>query len=463
MNKRIVRGWLKESPTGSAEKFIFLTDGKGSAENIILGGFRSIFLTDADPAYFSLETLKDFLNGPEALSMSYTFVTVLTTRHGNSEATKALEGFDVIQGWQIFRAREYLSRPDHVDDLKRTLSDFVSRFDGPEAVQLKRLSEVQEKPAEWLIPSFLPRGQISLLCGDGGVGKTSLWCNIVAGLTSGRKTIFEDQIPFDTEREPLNVMFMSAEDSAETILKRRLIQAGANSDRVFLMDLSDPDFKKLKIGSPIMEKVIMQYRPALLVLDPIQNFFPASLDLSSRNQVRQSLETLVEIGAKIGTSFLLIVHSNKRGGVSGRKRIADSADLWDISRSVLIAGNTEDGFYCSHEKSNYGQMQDTILYQIKDGKVFFSGTTTKKDADFVHEMPRQRAAPAKEEARALIEDFLKDGKECPVASLDANVRAAGVSLATLKRIKTEMKNEGSLLFIPSGFGSDKRWLVRLSR
>lgn len=57
-------------------------------------------------------------------------------------------------------------------------------------------------------------------------------------------------------------------------------------------------------------------------------------------------------GEKYGTTFIIIVHTNKQVGLWGRKRIADSADIWDIARSVLIAGEANDGLrYISQEKA----------------------------------------------------------------------------------------------------------------
>lgn len=61
--------------------------------------------------------------------------------------------------------------------------------------------------------------------------------------------------------------------------------------------------------------------------------------MGDRNAMRQCLEPLIGYGDKYGTTFLIIEHTNKQSGVYGRRRIADSADIWDISRSVLIVGD----------------------------------------------------------------------------------------------------------------------------
>lgn len=63
----------------------------------------------------------------------------------------------------------------------------------------------KKKPAEWLIYGHVPKGQITMVTGDGGVGKTALWCNIAAAISNGKLCFFEDCAILD--RTPQKVMF----------------------------------------------------------------------------------------------------------------------------------------------------------------------------------------------------------------------------------------------------------------
>lgn len=202
----------------------------------------------------------------------------------------------------------------------------------------KPLSEFQEQPAEWLIPGWIPRGQITLLAADGGVGKTTLWCNIAAAVSSGRASILD---PPDIHREPGLVAFLTTEDSVRKKLKRKLRIAGADEQHVITPDFQDDAhgaLRRLKFGSREMEAFIRHFRPALCIFDPLQGFVPPDVNMASRNGMRDCMAPLVALGEEAGTSFIVVCHSNKRKGASGRDRIADSADLWDIARSVLMAG-----------------------------------------------------------------------------------------------------------------------------
>ena len=363
----------------------------------------------------------------------------------------------------------------------RTIGDFVKKYEPdfykdsafnrkPETTRkqpiLKRLKDIQEKDAEWLIPGYIPKGSITLLAGDGGTGKTFIWCNLVAAVTTGEKSILEQDIPFPSDGQGKDVLFFSSEDSAAVILRRRLRKAGADADRVQFVDMSDPDFDSIKFNSPELANIIDACKPALCVFDPIQSFIPADVNMSSRNAMRQCLSPLASMGEKYGTSFLIVLHTNKKQNVSGRTRIADSADIWDASRSVLMTGYTEnrETMYLSHEKSNYGEQQKTVLYSIEDESVQYKGLSDLRDADYVRgTAAAQRPAPAREDAKNLITEFLKDNEWHKTSELDDFLKGNGIAFATLKRAKKEMKDAGTIEYMCTGFGSEKVFHARLVR
>lgn len=324
----------------------------------------------------------------------------------------------------------------------------------------KPLTDFDEKEADWLIPEYIPQGVITTMAGDGGSGKTSVWTDIAASVSSGRNCFF-DQTPF-TGREPQRVVFLSSEDSVEIVLKKRLRAAGANMANIYTASLQDERFKELKFNSPLLKTMIEQIRPALVVFDPIQGFIPEGLNMGSRNDMRNLLSPLIGVGENIGTAFLLVVHTNKRAGVFGRNRIADSADIWDISRSVLIVGKTPDGErYISHEKSNYCEQGQTVLFDIEGGRPTFKGLSELHDCDFVRQMDFEtRQAPQRASAEEFIVEFLRSGKK-QTADLDEAAAARGISRSTLSRAKQNMKKSGLIEYKNEGYGKDKKWFVYL--
>ncbi len=324
---------------------------------------------------------------------------------------------------------------------------------------LVSLSEVEEKEAEWLVWQYMPKGQINIFAGDGGSGKTTLWCGLAAAVSNGTKVFFEADNPYENpfeEREAQKVIFFSSEDSLEYTLKARLRKAGANLDNIYSASLKDERFSQIKFNSSRLKELIKEVKPALVIFDPIQAFIPPDIQMGQRNAMRNCLNPLIGLGEEYGTTFLIVVHTNKRQGVFGRNRIADSADVWDIARSVLITGIVKDNLrYLSHEKSNYGEIGRTTLYTIQDGIAVFKEYSNKHDVDFVQDRDNETyQAPQRKDAEKFIINFLRNGKK-PTAELDEAAKAAGISKNTLNRAKTELRKCGLLGGKSEGYGQTK--------
>ena len=329
---------------------------------------------------------------------------------------------------------------------------------------LLKVQEVEEKEPEWLIPGYIPKGQITVLAGDGGAGKTSVWCAISAAVSSGAKCFLNGDNPFLGNDEPQKVLFFSSEDSVEYTLKGRLRKNGANMDNLLTMRLSDERFAELKFNTELLESLIREHKPALVVFDPIQSFVPTDIQMGQRNEMRDCLNGLIGLGEKYGSTFLIVVHTNKQSNIWGRKRIADSADIWDIARSVLIVGEAdEEGTrYISHEKSNYGEREQTVLFRLDSGEVKFQEYSEKRDRDFVAEASEfLKQNPQREEVKAFILEYLSDGQK-EVSELDDAMKALGVTKATLGRAKTDLKKEGRIEYKSIGFGKERKsyWSLR---
>lgn len=332
------------------------------------------------------------------------------------------------------------------------------------SLEMVAMDGAEEKSPDWLISDYMPKYQITSLAGDGGSGKTTVWCALAAAVSSGKKSFMESFLPDDWGNgAPAKVMFFSAEDSFEYTLKRRLRKNGAKLQNILSIDIADDRFQDIKFNSLFLEQLLDKYRPALCIFDPIQAFVPPDIRMGDRNAMRNCLAPLIGYGEKYGITFLIVEHANKQSGVWGRKRIADSADIWDISRSVIMAGETnEKGIrYLSHEKSNYGPTGESILYSIEDEVINFKSYTWKKDKDFVTEVDyTTRQAPQKEEAKQFILDFLKDGEK-EVSELDEMAAAMSISKATMTRAKADMKKEGKLKYRSCGYGQNKKFYVSL--
>lgn len=324
------------------------------------------------------------------------------------------------------------------------------------AAQPGLLADVPMQSVAWLVPQLLPLGEVSLLGADGGTGKGIWQAQLIAYVTAGRTSGFFPQPPEKTG----SVLLFSGEDDPGKVLKARLTAAGADMSRVMVVT-SDAYFART--GSPLcipdtgFAKYVGKAAPALVIIDPLQSFLPAGVEMASRNQMRSALLPLKALCAKHGCAALISMHTNKRANVSGRARLADSSDIWDIARSVLMMGRDKNSekLYLSHEKSSYSAPARTALLHIEQAQVegvttavaVFDSRTDKKDADFVEER-RVRTAQTKEDTAQAILNVLAESKlgSMPSTQLRAEVmKEMGCSDRTYIRAYGNLIKSGEII------------------
>ena len=323
------------------------------------------------------------------------------------------------------------------------------------AVQPGLLADVPMQSVAWLVPQLLPLGEVSLLGADGGTGKGIWQAQLIAYVTAGKTSGFFLLPPQQTGK----VLLLAGEDDPGKVLKARLLAAGADMNRVLVLT-ADDYFGKTGQPLTLKDQALADFAakagPLLLIVDPLQSFLPAGVEMASRNQMRSILLPLKAIAAARQCAVLLVMHSNKKQGVSDRKRLADSSDIWDMARSVLMMGrsNSDGKIYLSHEKSSYSRPQQTVLLHIEDveldgvrtAQAVFDGYTDKKDADFIKE-PRVRQAQTKEDTRDAILNVLAESRLGSMASpqLKSEVmREIGCSERTYKSAYAELVKAGDI-------------------
>ena len=323
------------------------------------------------------------------------------------------------------------------------------------AAQPGLLADVPMQSVAWLVPQLLPLGEVSLLGADGGTGKGIWQAQLIAYVTAGKTSGFFPLPPQQTGK----VLLLAGEDDPGKVLKARLLAAGADMNRVLVLT-ADDYFGKTGQPLTLKDQALADFAakagPLLLIVDPLQSFLPSDVEMASRNQMRSALLPLRAIAAKQGCAVLIVMHSNKKQGVSDRKRLADSSDIWDMARSVLMMGrsNSDGKIYLSHEKSSYSRPQQTVLLHIEDveldgvrtAQAVFDGYTDKKDADFIKE-PRVRQAQTKEDTRDAILNVLAESRLGSMASpqLKSEVmREIGCSEGTYNRAYGELVKSGKV-------------------
>jgi KaiC/GvpD/RAD55 family RecA-like ATPase len=315
------------------------------------------------------------------------------------------------------------------------------------------MSDVVSHPISWLWPGRIPRGKVTLLAGDPGLGKSFLTAEIAARVTrAGTPGIDGGDWPDGPapEREPGEVIMLNAEDDAADTLRPRLETAGADLSRVrFVCGMATSSRKDAPLGHVALDRdvhAIMQAvesckRPRLVVIDPISAYM-GDADSNNNCDVRAVLSQLTGVAHATGVSMLCVTHLSKSGGGSGQGaravyRAMGSLAFTAAARIVWhVAAMPDDQStrVLTCVKCNIGPMPTGMTYRLEDGRVRWIDTNVSIAADDLDDRERVRESQGVPEAAEFLRATLAGG---PLAASVVIRRAeeAGISLVTLKRAK----------------------------
>lgn len=157
---------------------------------------------------------------------------------------------------------------------------------------------------------FIPYGKVTIIQGDPGEGKTTVVLQIIAKLTKGEAILSEtsEGKSEETGVESINVIYQTAEDGLGDTIKPRLLAARADCSRVLVIDDQD---QPLTMVDARLEEAIIQTKARLVVLDPIQGFLGAGVDMHRANEIRPLMKRISVLAEKYQCAIILIGHMNK--------------------------------------------------------------------------------------------------------------------------------------------------------
>lgn len=218
-------------------------------------------------------------------------------------------------------------------------------------LKIIKMSDVQLQEIEWLWYPFIPYGKLTIIQGDPGDGKTTLVLNIAAKLSKGEGLDENMQIA-----EPINIIYQTAEDGLADTVKPRLELAGADCEKIMVIDESD---KSLSMIDERLEEAIVKTGARLLILDPIQAYLGGGMYMNRANEARDMTKKLGALAEKTKCAIILIGHMNKAAGNKAAYRGMGSIDFFAVARSVLLVGRIE------------GEANTRAVVQIKNNLAAF--------------------------------------------------------------------------------------------
>ena len=302
----------------------------------------------------------------------------------------------------------------------------------PETVKIIRMSDVELTPVEWLWKPYLPFGKLSVLQGNPGEGKTYFAMHLAAACTNGKL------LPNMERMEPFNVIYQTAEDGLGDTVKPRLIEAGADLDRVLVIDDSDV---QLTLSDERIEKAIIENNARLVIIDPIQAYLGADVDMNRANEVRPIFMRLGQVAQRTGCAILLIGHLNKAAGMQSLQRGLGSIDIAAAVRSVMFIGKLKHDptmRILTHEKSSLAPPGVSLAFSLGDeGGFRWVGEYDITADEMLSGIEPQRETKT-QQAKDLICALLAGGKQVFSEDIDKAALERGIPGRTVRDAKREL-------------------------
>ena len=302
----------------------------------------------------------------------------------------------------------------------------------PETVKIIRMSDVELTPVEWLWKPYLPFGKLSVLQGNPGEGKTYFAMHLAAACTNGKL------LPNMERMEPFNVIYQTAEDGLGDTVKPRLIEAGADLDRVLVIDDSDV---QLTLSDERIEKAIVENNARLVIIDPIQAYLGADVDMNRANEVRPIFMRLGQVAQRTGCAILLIGHLNKAAGMQSLQRGLGSIDIAAAVRSVLFIGKLKHDptmRILTHEKSSLAPPGVSLAFSLGDeGGFRWVGEYDITADEMLSGIEPQRETKT-QQAKDLICALLAGGMQVLSEDIDKAALERGIPGRTVRDAKREL-------------------------
>ena len=281
---------------------------------------------------------------------------------------------------------------------------------------------------QWLWGPYIPFGKLTIIQGDPGEGKTTLALRLAAACSTG------NPLPGMEPMEPFNVIYQSAEDGMGDTIKPRLMDAGADLDRVLSIV---EDKKQLSLLDERIEKAIREHNARLMILDPIQGYIGSRVDINRANEIRTVLKSVSSVAERTGCAIVLIGHLNKASGSSSAYRGLGSIDFRAAARSVLLIGRLKNDptvRVIVHDKSSLAPEGKSLAFGLGDEEGFrwldgYDGITSE---ELLCGFAAETKTSAAEE---LIRSMLAGGQEIMAENVFRAAEGKGISRRTVNEAK----------------------------
>ena len=302
-----------------------------------------------------------------------------------------------------------------------------------ESKLLTLYSDVKAAPVRWLWYPYIAIGKITLLQGDPGDGKSTMMMNLIAEISKGGVTPDGKALG-----RPRRIIYQCSEDGACDTIKPRLESCGADCRNVAYINEEIHD--GLTLDDERIREAIIEFKPQLVVIDPLQSYIGNDSDLQIAVRARKLMKRIALWASTYDCAIVLIGHLSKTGHSKELYRGLGSIDVVASARSVLQVerDKSDEGIrVVKHIKNSLDKEGDDLMFEIRSGTGFrwldVPTSKPRNDEERVEKLPKNKH----ELAAILLKRILADG---PVESNEVKRRFSQYRIGekTMNEVKKDL-------------------------
>jgi hypothetical protein len=221
---------------------------------------------------------------------------------------------------------------------EKTLTEKIGgAHKGVHAVNLRNERFVR---VEWFLENQIPMAELTLLNGDGGLGKTTAILDLLARASSGQK------MPCGLQHTPMKVLILAEEDR-RGLIRARLDVAKANHDNIRLIDSAfdirekDGEEARQYFTFPTHAKHLYEAITAggfeVVFIDAIANHYDDDIKANQPQDMRRAYRSISEAAHEAPAVVIASRHITKGAGPASM-RGSGSLEARNLCRSELTVG-----------------------------------------------------------------------------------------------------------------------------
>jgi hypothetical protein len=303
-----------------------------------------------------------------------------------------------------------------------------------------RGDQIEDRPIDYLWDHRVPLGMLTGLCGNPSDGKTWIALNVAAEGSRGRE-------PYSQRRcAAFSTVYWSVESLPET-LRRRFRAMGGDLRRLFVLAGATGEEGRhvgLTLSDvPVIESAMKTARARLLVIDPLQSFLGAKVDMHRANETRPLLDGLSSLARRLNIAVIVVRHLSKNPGARTVTRALGSVDITGAMRTEYMVGTAPDDARnraLVHTKPGEIPRAESLRFDIegKDAaaRLVWHGVSQLTAADIAAPEGARRKTKV-EQAAEFLWDALEGGQR---ATADLQ-KESGFDQKTLQRAALQLRLE----------------------